>query len=191
MEKEKYISPVYEVPEPPNVSPALQKNFIDKWKKENPAPKMYCFKSDKEGVSEIFEHEVKDSSINSYRLTEKGKRIPIRTYRFYSSPFSIDIMEGRLSGIDSGYASGYGDLWAWSHFGSFVKEEIEHLHKEETKRVTEKYLSKPLSILFEAGNFKPEEIANILSALSDIYFSISGDRLKIDNIETFEITIPK
>lgn len=88
--------------------------------------------------------------IHSTREGVTMKKIPVwearpfggRTkYIFNEAPYELKIIDGDEFGEYEGYGSGFGDLWAYSYFGTFDEAVAKFLFSEETKRVTDKYLS--------------------------------------------------
>lgn len=106
-------------------------------------PKIYIVESSPKGVVPIT-REVVDivenvgirqqngvkSSINRYVLDDKD-------YPFY--PFHVDFVEGENTSIESGNGSGFGDLWCWSYYSTFSKDDADAYYEKELERVTKKY----------------------------------------------------
>ena len=101
---------------------------------------IYFFESNRKGVSKIKKRLVTNEQITAHRIEDK-KRIPIWRYDIEESPFHFDIIDGESFSQEDGYASGFGDLWEWSYFGSFDKKVLEDVRKKEVKRVRKKYTS--------------------------------------------------
>lgn len=135
-----FVLPVYELPEFPDSSPAVHKYHLEQWKKNNPAPEIYYFRSDKKGVFEISVRAVKDSKQGGViTYVKTGRKVDSRHYYFEGEPFDVQFEEGSSSCMRSYHGSGVGDLWAYSYFYSFDKDEIVRMHKEEKERIENKY----------------------------------------------------
>jgi hypothetical protein len=87
----------------------------------------------------------------------------------------------------------------FKHFATtYIKNSFEYQHMNEIfpgliqdLSILEKLVedSQPrLNLIFNLSEFDSEEIAGVISVLSDIYRSIGGDALEIKKIETFEFT---
>lgn len=104
-------------------------------------PKIYIIKSSPKGVSQPIERQVTEiingvgtrhtngisSMINRYVLDDK------------EYPFHVDFVENETTSTESGYGSGFGDLWGWTYYSTFSKEDADLYQKQELKRITEKY----------------------------------------------------
>ena len=107
--------------------------------KESDLPIMWVVYSDRSGVIAPKECQVKNITYGSgLNLTDNKK---IDTYYLVNDtfPWEINIEEGKDSGEEFGYGSGFGDLWAWTAFCSLSKEKAEEHYKTELERVTKKY----------------------------------------------------
>jgi hypothetical protein len=102
-------------------------------------PKLYVVKSSPEGVEKPVEKQVVEIIEN---VAFRGKeRLPIHRYKLEGGyPYEVDILIGETSNKDDGYGTGFGDLWTWSYFSSFSKDDIEKYYEEELLRVQNKYL---------------------------------------------------
>ena len=136
-----------------------KENYLRK-KGELPATdlgKMYCFKSDREGVSEIKELLIWSKTTGiTYRSdgTKIGKTIPYDRfdYKFKEAPYNASILAGDSLSVDRGCGSGFGDLWSWTWFCSQDKELLEKEKEKELQRVIETYHSVPQdSIVIESA----------------------------------------
>ncbi len=114
-------------------------------------PKIWFVKSNRNGVELPKEIQVieivKNSGVMNYFSSNKNmddislnKKLPIHKYKMKEAPYSIDIVEGKTSSINTGTGTGFGDLWEWNDFISFTKEEADKYYIEENKRIFEKYL---------------------------------------------------
>ncbi len=65
--------------------------------------------------------------------------IASKKYIFRESPFEMEIEDGKEYGEDHGYGTGQGDLWGWSHYGTFDRTLAEKLLDEENLRVIKTY----------------------------------------------------
>lgn len=117
----------------------VQEYLKNKRIKELGLPMLYIVKSTRDGVNEPIERQVVDIKEGvAFRGSEK------LIYDRYildekSYPYEVDILRGNSSSKDDGYASGCGDLWVWSYFSSFDKEEAYKYYDEECLRVKNKY----------------------------------------------------
>ena len=102
-------------------------------------PKLYVVKSSPNGVEKPVERPVVEIIEN---IAFRGKeRLPIDRYKLEGCyPYEVDILRGEISSKDDGYGTGFGDLWSWSYFSSFSKDDIEKYYEEELLRVQNKYL---------------------------------------------------
>ena len=102
-------------------------------------PKLYVVKSSPNGVEKPVERQVVEIIEN---VAFRGKeRLPIDRYKLEGGyPYEVDILRGETSSKDDGYGTGFGDLWAWSYFSSFSKDDIEKYYEEELLRIQNKYL---------------------------------------------------
>lgn len=114
--------------------------------KELGLPKLYVVKSTREGVKNPVEHQVVE--IKKGVAFQGNERLPIDRYKIEDAPYEVDILRGETSVREYGYASGFGDLWYWTNFCSFSKEDAEQFFQEESERVRDKYL-KPEETLVE------------------------------------------
>lgn len=128
-----FTLPVYEVPTD------LQRYLLVKWQKENPPPEIYHFRSDRQGVFAIRILKVLDSSKSGTRIYGDGRKKETRKYLVEGSPYEVAFEEGKSSVSESYSGSGMGDLWSYSHFFSFDKNEIVRMQDEEKERIIAKY----------------------------------------------------
>jgi hypothetical protein len=101
-------------------------------------PKLYIVKSSPEGVKKPVERQVVEIIENvAFRGDE---RLPIDRYKLENEyPYEVDILRGENSTKEDGYGSGIGDLWGWSYFSSFSKEDADTYYYSELDRVQKKY----------------------------------------------------
>ena len=100
-------------------------------------PKLYIVHSSPEGVKDVVEKQVVEIVENvAFRGNE---RLPIDRYKLDTSPYEVDIPRGEYSLEDSRYGSGFGDLWGYTYFSSFNREESERWYEKELERVSKKY----------------------------------------------------
>jgi hypothetical protein len=105
---------------------------------------VYFFESKKEGVSEIKEIssiEIRKSEGNTYSKEHGDRKVNYLTLRFDKSPYELTFRDGETSAQKDGYGSGWGDLWGWSQFGFFNKEDAETARVIEHERVSRKYFN--------------------------------------------------
>ena len=97
-------------------------------------PTLYVVKSSPEGVEKLVERQVVEIVKN---VAFKGElRLPVDRYKLEGGyPYEVDILRGETSSINEGYGTGFGDLWAWSYFYSFSKEDVEKYYEQELLRV--------------------------------------------------------
>jgi len=94
-------------------------------------PKLYIVKSSPESVEIPVERQVVNIVEN----------VAFRRYELEGSyPYQVDVLRGETSSRDDGYGSGFGDLWGWTYFSSFSKEEIEKYYEAELLRVHKTYM---------------------------------------------------
>jgi len=62
-------------------------------------------------------------------------------YIFNEAPYELNIGNDAEFGESEGYGSGFGDLFSHLYLGTFDEKLANFLLEEETKRVTDKYLS--------------------------------------------------
>jgi hypothetical protein len=103
-------------------------------------PKLYVIKSSPEGVENPIERQVIEIIEGvGFRIQDKEK-LPIDRYKLDGSyPYEVDIVRGETSTQDSGYGSGFGDLWGWTYYSSFSKEDADSYYLIELERVKTKY----------------------------------------------------
>ena len=101
-------------------------------------PKLCIVKSSPEGVKKPVERQVVEIIENvAFRGDE---RLPIDRYKLENEyPYEVDILRGENSTKEDGYGSGIGDLWGWSYFSSFSKEDADTYYYSELDRVQKKY----------------------------------------------------
>ena len=117
----------------------VQEYLRNKRIKELGYPKMYTVESSREGVKSPIERQVIEISDGEFIISSEGK-IPSKRYKFEDSfPLSVDIQEGKNSSKEEGYGSGFGDLWGWTYYSTFSKEDAEKYYEEESERVRQKY----------------------------------------------------
>jgi hypothetical protein len=116
----------------------VQEYLKNKKTQEMELPKLYIVKSSPEGVKKPVERQVVEIIENvAFRGDEM---LPIDRYRLEKEyPYEVDILRGENSTKEDGYGSGIGDLWGWSYFSSFSKEDTERYYCSEVNRVQEKY----------------------------------------------------
>lgn len=101
-------------------------------------PKLYIVKSTPEGVDQPVERQVVEI-VEGIGL-DCIKNLPIDRYKLEGEyPYEVDIVRGETSDIDSGYGTGFGDLWGWSYFSSLSKDDADQYFNEESIRVKNKY----------------------------------------------------
>jgi len=102
-------------------------------------PKLYVVGSSPKGVKKPVERQVVEI-IENISFTGQ-ERLPSDRYKLEDGfPYTVDILRGETSIKEDGYGTGFGDLWGWSFFSSFSKEESEKYYQEELTRVENKYL---------------------------------------------------
>jgi len=118
----------------------MSKEYLKKKKiQELGLPKLYVVKSSPDGVEKPVERQVVEIIENVALRGEE--RLPIDRYKLEGGyPYEVDILRGETSSKNDGYGTGFGDLWAWSYFSSFSKDDIEKYYEEELLRVQNKYL---------------------------------------------------
>ena len=98
---------------------------------------IYYFYSDRNGVYDIKKSKVEDVSHNNgFRGDEE---VTVTKYYIDESPYDFEFWGDDKYSSNHGFASGFGDLWEWSYYGSFDEDIIKERHKIESKRVREKY----------------------------------------------------
>lgn len=77
------------------------------------------------------------------KLENGENKIPNTRYFLETTlfPYEVDILEGETFTKKDGYGTGFGDLWGWSYYCTFDKEDADIYYKEELERVTKIYLS--------------------------------------------------
>lgn len=117
----------------------VQEYFKKKKTQELGLPKLYVVKSSPDGVETTVQKQVVEIIKNvAFRGEE---RIPIDRYKLEDGyPYEVDILRGETSTKDDGYGTGFGDLWCWSYFSSFSKNDSEKYYEQELLRVQNKYL---------------------------------------------------
>jgi DNA-directed RNA polymerase subunit H (RpoH/RPB5) len=106
-------------------------------------PKMYIVKSDRTGIDspiEVQVNDIKENLIQKRYFDNKWEEIPYKKYIFDQYPYEIDIELDKISNVETGYSTGFGDLWEWSYFCTLSKEEADKYYIEEFERVKNKYL---------------------------------------------------
>lgn len=100
-------------------------------------PKLYIVKSTRCGVEQPVEKQVIEIKNGGIRLSPTKKQI----YRYVieGSPYEVEIVDGETYNMNEGYGTGFGDLWEWSYYSSFSKEDADAYYLEELERVKEKY----------------------------------------------------
>jgi len=76
----------------------------------------------------------------SFNGVEKVQK-PYTTYKFEEFPYVVNIPNAEMYHENDGLSTGYGDCWCWSYFTTVDEKIANKLFEEETKRVTDKYLS--------------------------------------------------
>lgn len=135
-------------------------------------PKLYIVKSSREGVEQPVERQVVEI-VESVALRGEEK-LPIDRYKLEGSyPYEVDILRGDISTNERGSGSGFGDLWQWTYFSSFSKEESDKYYQEELTRVENKYLKTKVI----------ERITNRISmSLFGIDFKVRVERDNVDPV---------
>ena len=102
---------------------------------------MYIVHSTRVGVTlkEIKITNISNRTQTSYSKENGAVKRNYVIYDFDEGPHSLIIEEGESFGQDDGYASGWGDLWCWSYFGTLDKAVADKILEEETLRVMSKY----------------------------------------------------
>lgn len=100
-------------------------------------PKLYIVKSTRDGVEQPVEKQVIEIKKSGIRLSPTKKQI--YKYIVEGSPYEVNIVDGETSNMIEGYGTGFGDLWEWSYYSSFSKEDADAYYLEESERVKEKY----------------------------------------------------
>lgn len=100
-------------------------------------PKIWMVKSDRTGVSKPHESQV----VNIIEgIAFRGEeRTRIDRYQVEETPYNIDIVNLEKSTSIDGYGSGIGDLWSWTYYCTFSKEDADTYYEKELYRITEKY----------------------------------------------------
>ena len=100
-------------------------------------PKLYIVKSTRCGVEQPVEKQVIEIKNGGIRLSPTKKQI----YRYIieGSPYEVEIVDGETYNMNEGYGTGFGDLWEWSYYSSFSKEDADAYYLEELERIKEKY----------------------------------------------------
>jgi len=108
---------------------------------------LYCFKSDRSGVTDIKEVLIWEKYIQKnagHRGSFSSIGIDITNYKMEETPYEVSIWADEKFSEHRGIGSGYGDLWSWSWFSSEDKSVLEEERAKELKRVTEKYILEQL-----------------------------------------------
>lgn len=101
-------------------------------------PKLYVVKSSPKGVEMPIERQVVEIVKGVEFRGEK--RLIVDRYKLENEyPYEVDIVRGESSTQKDGYGSGIGDLWDWSYFSTFSKEESYKYYDLELTRVKERY----------------------------------------------------
>jgi hypothetical protein len=138
----------------------VQEYLHNKKIKELGLPKVWVVKSTPEGVELPIERQVVEIKLNISTRHYNSKEIQLNRYVLdkVSYPFEVDIENDSLSSSDYGYGSGFGDLWAWTYYTTLSKEDADEYYVKELKRITSKYLNRPLkeaiNTLIEADTAK-------------------------------------
>lgn len=64
---------------------------------------------------------------------------------------------------------------------------LHELSNEENKRKARKSSSSPLTLLFDSNEYSQEEIKEIVTLISDLYYQVSGDSLKVTGYSQFDV----
>ncbi len=112
--------------------------------KELGLPMMYVVKSTPDGVGKPVERQVVEIKPNYNFVTySDGKMVLLSKYVMEDDfPYEIDIEENNISASNSGYGSGFGDLWGWTYYCTLSKEDAEQYYINEWERVKDKYYYK-------------------------------------------------
>ena len=104
---------------------------------------MFIIHSDRTGATlrKIIINEIKKGERTYYSTDGTKEIVQFNKYIINDSPYEVDIEEGKTHSLDSGYGSGEGDLWGYSHFATLDEEVTNKLLEAETIRVKDKYLS--------------------------------------------------
>lgn len=104
-------------------------------------PKLYVVKSTRDGVNPPVELQVKNIKYNAvFRITNNGQdEIPIDRYILDKEPFEVDIQRNYIESIEEQYATGIGDLWSYTYYSSFSKEDADNFYEKESIRIKTKY----------------------------------------------------
>lgn len=92
-----------------------------------------------EGVKDVVEKQVVEIIENVGTLYTDNEKLPIDRYKLDTSPYEVEIVRGETFVEDSQYGSGFGDLWGYTYFSSFNREESERWYEKELERVSKKY----------------------------------------------------
>ena len=140
----------------------LKKKETDKKLVEAGLPtKVYVVESKPSGVGEVIEREIIDFKLGiitgSRTNLETDNEEKYTKNRYHLSgdeyPFEVDICDDKTSNTDEGLGCGMGDLWSWTYFCSFSKEEAEEWREKEVIRVEGKYGEKTeITMKFDISN---------------------------------------
>jgi hypothetical protein len=103
-----------------------------------PLGEMYTFESTRKGVGKIKKILIWKHQVSSGRGS--NGEFKINNYDFQESPFSGQIYDDNLVGVNRGCGSGFGDLWSWTWFISLDETALIQARQEEFLRIKEKYL---------------------------------------------------
>jgi hypothetical protein len=106
---------------------------------KEPLGTIFCFRSSREGVSEIKELLIWEKVETGGWRGNRSERISIQNYKMNETPYNAQIWSDELVAENAGFGSGFGDLWAWSWFSSLDKNELEKSRQKEILRVAGKY----------------------------------------------------
>jgi hypothetical protein len=118
----------------------LQEYKDNKRMKELGLPKIYVIKSSRTGVESPKERQICEIQDNYGTRTYMDGSKNLNKYITKDDfPYEMIIEEGEISGIEAGYGTGMGDLWAWSYYYTFSKDDAYDYFEKESIRVSEKY----------------------------------------------------
>lgn len=102
-------------------------------------PKIWVVKSERTGVSTPCELQVVEIVEGVAWRIDREERIRTDRYKVEHSPYEIDIEYSKKSTSIHGYGTGLGDLWGWTYYCTFSKEDANIYYVNEISRVSKKY----------------------------------------------------
>ncbi len=125
----------------------LEEYKVMKNAKEKNYPILYIVKSTRYGVEVIKERQVIDIKYKVIRqlyfFSPSGTKEEGDINRYILDdkeyPYEFDIAENKTYNINEGYGSGTGDLWSWTYYGTFNKEDAINYVLMERQRINLNY----------------------------------------------------